>query len=264
MALISCPNCGKRITDRTEICPHCNAVLVKKDNTPIVSKDSIISNGKKSIPGILIATAEALVFTRLLAVMFGALCNIHLGEDGKLAFSEGSRAFQPNIIIILMVGLIALCVLPSILEKITKVRAKVFIIVISVVLALVFGISYLSGSTAIKLLTSAKDANGYRIVKDANGYRIVGEEIFRYARYVLFFYAAALPLYQGMFCLLNQSVTNKKGYVLQAIFALIALVLTLILSFVALSVLYMGTLGTALAGVLASLIMLILAGIRKK
>lgn len=68
MALISCPNCGKRITDRTEICPHCNAVLIKKDDTPIVSRDSIISNGKKRIPGVLIATVEALVFTRLLAV----------------------------------------------------------------------------------------------------------------------------------------------------------------------------------------------------
>ena len=47
MALISCPNCGKRITDRTEICPHCNAVLIQKDETPIVSKDSVISNVKK-------------------------------------------------------------------------------------------------------------------------------------------------------------------------------------------------------------------------
>lgn len=255
MALISCPNCGKRITDRTEICPHCNAVLIKKDDTPIVSKDSIISNGKKSIPGILIATAEALVFTRLLAVMFGALCNIYLGEDGKRAFSEGSRAFQPNIIIILMVGLIALCVLPSILEKIAKVRAKVFIIVISIVLALAFGIPYLSRSTAFALLASARDVNGYGIV---------GAAVIDYACCVPFFYAAALPLYQGMFCLLNQGVTNKKGYILQAIFALIALVLTLILSFIALSVFCMGTSGTALAGVLASLIMLILAGIREK
>ena len=255
MALISCPNCGKRITDRTEICPHCNAVLIKKDDTPIVSKDSIISSGKKSIPGILIATAEALVFTRLLAVMFGALCNIYLGEDGKRAFSEGSRAFQPNIIIILMVGLIALCVLPSILEKITKVRAKVFIIVISIVLALAFGIPYLSRSTAFELLASARDANGYSIV---------GVTVIDSACCVPFFYAAALPLYQGMFCLLNQSVTNKKGYILQAIFALIALVLTLILSFIALSMLGMWTWGTALAGALASLIMLIFAGIRKK
>lgn len=254
MALISCPNCGKRITDRTEICPHCNAVLIKKDDTSIVSKNSIISNGKKSILGVLIATVEALVFTRLLAVMFGALCNLYLGEDGKRAFSEGSRAFQSNIIIILMIGLIALCVLPSIFEKITKVRAKVFIIVISIILALAFGISYLSGSTAIKLLASAEGANGYRIV---------GEEVISYAHYVLFFYAAALPLYQGMFCLLNQSVTNKKGYILQAVFALIALVLTLILSFVALSVLCMGTLGTAYAGVFAALIALIIASVRK-
>ena len=139
-----------------------------------------------------------------------------------------------------MVGLIALCVLPSILEKIAKVRAKAFIIAIPIVLAFVFGISYLSWSTVLKLFSSARDANGYSIV---------GATVIYSARYVPFFYAAALPLYQGMFCLLNQSVTNKKGYILQAVFALIALVLTLILSFVALSVLCMGTLGTAYAGV---------------
>lgn len=254
MALISCPNCGKRITDRTEICPHCHAVLIKKDDAPIVSKDSIISNGKKRIPGVLIATVEALVFTRLLAVMFGALCNIYLGEDGKRAFSEGSRAFQSNIIIILMIGLIALCVLPSIFEKITKVRAKAFIIAIPIVLAFVFGISYLSWSTVLKLFSSARDANGYGIV----GVTVIG-----YARHVPFFYAAALPLYQGMFCLFNQSVTNKKGYILQAVFALIALVLTLILSFVALKALGMGTSGVAFAGVLAALIALIAVALRK-
>ena len=247
MALISCPNCGKRITDRTEICPHCNAVLIKKDDTPIVSKDSIISNVKKSILSVLVATVETFIFTRLLAAVFGALCNVYIGETGKRAFIEGSRAFQFNVIIISMVGLIALCVFPLILEKITKERAKVFIIVISIVLALAFGISYLSEPTAFKLLASAE----------------VGVEVIDYARYVLFFYAAALPLYQGMFCLLNQSVTNKKGYILQVVFALIALVLTLILSFVALSVLNMGISGTAFAGVFAALIALIIASVRK-
>ena len=255
MALISCPNCGKRITDRTEICPHCNTVLIKKEDTPIVSKDSFISNGKKSILGLLIATVEAFIFTRLLAVFFGILCNVYMGETGKRAFTEGSRAFQSNIIIILIVGLIALCVSPLILEKITKVRAKAFIIGVSVVLALVFGISYLSWSTAFKLLASARDANGYSIV---------GEMVIHDARYVLFFYAAALPLYQGMFCLLNQSIANKKGYIQQAVFALIALALTLILSFIALSVLCMGTMGTAFAGVFAALIALIIVSVRKK
>lgn len=254
MALISCPHCGKRVSDRTEVCPNCKTVLIQKNDEIVVSKETVISDGKKSILGVAIATVEAFVFTRLLGVILGVICNTFLGEDGKRAFVEGSRAFQSKMFIILVIGLIALCVLPLILERITKVKARTFVIAISVVLALAFGISYLSGPTAIKLLASAEDANGYRIV---------GEEVIGYARYVLFFYAAALPLYQGMFCLLNQSVTNKKGYILQVVFALIALVLTLILSFVALSVLHMGTLGTAYAGVFAALIALIIASVRK-
>lgn len=255
MALISCPNCGKRITDRTKVCPHCNTALIKKDDTPIVSKESVAADGKKSIFGVFIAAVEAFLFTKLLAVIFGALCNVYMGETGKRAFIEGSRAFRSNSILILAVGLAALCVCPLILEKITKMRAEALILAVSIVLALAFGIPYLSRATAFQLLASAKDANGCSIVE---------AEVMSYARYVPFFYAAALPLYQGMFCLLSQRTAGKKGILQQAVFALIALVLTLILSFIALSVLCMGTAGTAFAGVSSALIILFFAALRKK
>ena len=254
MALIYCPNCGKRITDRTEICPQCHTVLIKKDDTPVVSKESILSDGKKTIPAVAVAGVESLVFTRLLAAVFGILCHIFTGEDGRRAFTEGSRAFRVHMFVILLIGCIALSILPAILHKITRMKVKSSAIVVSAVLALLFGISYLSYSTAFHVLASARDIHGYGIV---------GETVIDYARCVPFFYAAALPLYQGMFYLLNQNVYNKSGYVSQAVFAGIALALTVISALIGIALLGMGTSGAVLAGVLSSVILFALAAIRK-
>lgn len=248
MALISCPHCGKRITDRTEVCPHCQTVLIQKNDTVIVSKASVLSDGKKNILAAAIATVEALVFTRLIGVGLGIVCNSFMGESGKRAFAEGSKAFQSNMLVILFVGLIALCVLPTMLERIAKVKAQTFVIAVSVVLALIFGISYASPSVVTKLFQKAN----------------VADEIMGYARIVPFYYAVTLPLYQGMFCLLNKNGNSKKGYIAQAVFAVIALVITAILAVVGLMILCMGTLGAVFAGVIASLLMFIVASLRKK
>lgn len=248
MALISCPHCGKRITDRTEVCPHCQTVLIQKNDTVIVSKASVLSDGKKNILAVAIATVEAFVFTRLIGTALGIICNYFMGEYGKRAFSDGSRAFQSNIYVILLVGLIIMFVLPMMLEKITKVKANTFVIAISVVLAFVFGISYASDSSIIKLLQKAN----------------VSPEVMAVARIVPFFYAVSLPLYQGMFYLLNRKDNSKKGYFSQAIFAVIALIITVIFAVVAVMILMMGTQGAAFAGALASLLMFIIASLRKK
>ena len=84
------------------------------------------------------------------------------------------------------------------------------------------------------------------------------------ARIVPFFYAVSLPLYQGMFYLLNRSENSKKGYIAQAFFAAIALMITVILAVVAVMILAMGTKGATFTGVLASLLMFIVASLRKK
>lgn len=248
MALISCPHCGKRITDRTEVCPHCQTVLIQKNDTVIVSKASVLSDGKKNILAAAIATVEAFIFTRLIGIGLGIVCNFFMGENGKRAFAEGNKAFQSNMFVILFVGLIALCVLPTMLERITKVKARTFVIAVSVVLALIFGISYASGSTAMRLLEEAN----------------VSPDVIISARIVPFFYAVALPLYQGMFCLLNQGTRGKKSYITQAVFVGIALVLTVVLAVVAVMILCMGTQGAAFAGAIASLLVFIVASLRKK
>ena len=82
-------------------------------------------------------------------------------------------------------------------------------------------------------------------------------------RYATSFYVVTMLLYQGMFCLLNQSIRRKCEYVLQAIFAGVALVLTVILVIIAVVPLGMGTLGAAAGGILASLIAFILVVARK-
>lgn len=255
MALISCPHCGKRITDRTEVCPHCKTVLIQKNNESIISKESILSDGKKNVPSIAIATAEAFVLARLIGAVCGIICNVFMGENGKRAFSEGSRAFQPYMFVILFIGLIALCVLPTMFERITKVKARTFVKALSIVLAIIFGISFAPWPLTYRLLQAPKDAHGYSIV---------GDDIVSDAIVVVFFYAVTLPLYQGMFYLLNRNENRKKGYISQVIFAAIALVITVILAVVLVAFFGMGTLGAAFAGAIASLLMFIAASLRKE
>ena len=38
MAIIVCPNCGKKVTDRMEKCPHCHAILIEQTEQPIILK----------------------------------------------------------------------------------------------------------------------------------------------------------------------------------------------------------------------------------
>ena len=254
MALISCPHCGKRITDRTEVCPHCQTVLIQKNDTVIVSKASVLSDGKKNILSVAIATVEAFVFTRLIGTALGIICNYFMGESGKRAFRDGSNAFQGNALIISVVGLVVLCVLPIILKKTAKMNSQTVVIAISVILALIFGISYCSRTSAYRL---------FRVYKDAIG-NYMGEDIFREASFVPFYYAVTIPLYQGMFFLLNYGKNGKKGYIGQAVFAAIALVITVILAVVLVAFFCMGTQGAAFAGALASLLMFIVASLRKK
>lgn len=45
MAIISCPNCGKQISSRVEVCPYCDATL----SVPSKQKESVIGSDKSRI-----------------------------------------------------------------------------------------------------------------------------------------------------------------------------------------------------------------------
>lgn len=255
MALIVCPNCGKRITDRAEVCPHCKTVLTQEKETPLVTKAGVLSDGKKHLRSAAIATVEAFAFTLLVGIILGVVCAVFLGKEGTTSFIKGGWVFQSRMLVVLSVGLIAQCIIPAILEKIANVKIKISVIILSVVLAFVFGLSYADLSSIYQILANAKDIHGYNVFS---------EDMIYYAARAVLFYVITTPLYQGMFCLLNQDTHDKKGNISQAIFAGIALALTVVLAFIGVGVFCMGTLGATFAGILVSFIMPILAGIRKK
>lgn len=248
MAQNYCSNCGKRITNRTEVCPHCKAVLKQTNENAFAANDGAFSGNLKNILGVIVATLEAVALTKLLCLILSVICGNFIGTRTRMAFSIGSQAFQNKMFAILAVGLIALCILPFALRKLIKTELKTSVIFISVTLALVFGLYYALSSSA------------YSILSINSFYNMGGTEMVRYATS---FYVVTMLLYQGMFCLLNQSIRRKCEYVLQAIFAGVALVLTVILVIIAVVPLGMGTLGAAAGGILASLIAFILVVARK-
>lgn len=175
MALIFCPHCGKRISDRVETCPL---------------------NVKKHLLAVAAATVEAFVLTNVLSIVLG-LCSSPLG-------AYATRAFRPQMVLISVVGLAVLCGRPLILQRIIPVKAQVVVAVLSAALAVLWGNAYFSYDAAQRILAAAVDTQGVPLV---------GAEVIVLARFVPFFNAVVLPLYQGGFYFLYLPENRKKMYI---------------------------------------------------
>ncbi len=251
MALIFCPHCGKRISDRVETCPHCNTALEQTSGKPVGVKECCPLNVKKHLLAVAAATVEAFVLTNVLSIVLG-LCSSPLGAYATRAFRVGSSAFRPQMVLISVGGLAVLCGLPLILQRIIPVKAQVVVAVLSAALAALWGNAYFSYDAAQRILAAAADTQGVPLV---------GAEVIGLARFVPFFNAVVLPLYQGGFYFLYRPENRKKTYRMQLIFAGLALVLTAVFGFVSIVVLHLGTQGAAFAGALAAILLFLSAAI---
>lgn len=238
MALIRCANCGKRITDRTEICPHCKAVLISRPDSTAAFKKSILPNSLKRLPSVVVATVETFVAAILTRFILENLCYIYMGEDYKQAIIEGSAAFRGRIAVILTIGFAAYGILPIVLKRFIKVKERICVIAISIILAVTFGASYFPRHSIMNLLEELGTPPMYV-------YPAIG---------LPFFYATVLPFWQGSSCLLNIIATKKKRIILQAVSIGTSLVLTAVLAYANVVVFRMGTQGAAYAGVLSSIV----------
>lgn len=69
MALITCPECGKEISDKAENCPNCGYVLVKNE-LPKIRRTELTPNSPKLIPGgLCVALGGFLIFGGLIMIV---------------------------------------------------------------------------------------------------------------------------------------------------------------------------------------------------
>ena len=85
MAIVKCPECGKKVSNQAELCPHCGitiselGLLPQEENEEAYateSKQPLIKLSKKAL--IIISVAFLLV-----VVLISSFCIFHLDESEK-------------------------------------------------------------------------------------------------------------------------------------------------------------------------------------
>ena len=130
MAIIVCPNCGKKVTDRMEICPHCHAVLIEQTEQPNITKEAIMASAKDSIVGVAIATVLTIVLVLIWSVIATIMAGYFMGNEAAIAVGSARGVFLSENLTILIVGAVLYCVLSALFNKKSGTQFVIGIIIL--------------------------------------------------------------------------------------------------------------------------------------
>lgn len=117
MAIIKCPACGKQITDRMEKCPHCNTILIEKQNEEPITKESIKSSAKDSIIGVVSALVLTLVVEKVWSIITCIYAGKFMGSLALEAVSYAESVFDSKNLMLLIVDAVLFCVIGFIVQN---------------------------------------------------------------------------------------------------------------------------------------------------
>ena len=95
MALITCPECGKEISDTARSCPNCGYPITAKENEENLTTSAAIGGapkGKNSTKTIAIACA-------IIAIIVGVVCFLSKGQDNIVGTWEDSTTVDGLVVI---------------------------------------------------------------------------------------------------------------------------------------------------------------------
>ena len=110
MAIIKCPSCSGKISDKAKVCSHCNYDLVKKSTADGLNEEQLAS--KKRIE----------LIKRRYSLQMQAMIGIILVLGGSLMWYFGGRGFAS----VMSISGIALLVVGAALYLTTRVRLLLF------------------------------------------------------------------------------------------------------------------------------------------
>lgn len=110
MAIIKCPSCSKKISDKAKICSHCQFNLVSKSTSDGLNEEQLAANKKMAH------------IKRRYSLQMQAMIGIILVLGGALMWYFGGRGFQ-SIKEIISLSLLAI---GSVLYLATRVRLILF------------------------------------------------------------------------------------------------------------------------------------------
>ena len=248
MAIISCPNCGKQITDRMEICPHCYTVLLKPKEASNMTKDTIkmvLKCGGNFAKNRIILVLFATFFTILtcsiwcafairLAIPMGELARNSV-DHAKSLFFYMPMPYSTFKLLILEAAL--LCILPILLkEKATLQR------VVGIAATVLFGII------------------GFFVQHHATlTLRGITPEEMSYCLSLSLGFGSAFPMLLGSLLLLRSESKLKKSVAIQIGLCAIFIVLSVVLGYLMVNLLAMGMNSLSIGNLIAAVAVLVLA-----
>lgn len=241
MAIVKCPNCGKKITDRMEKCPHCNAILIEKKQEEPITKERIKSSAKDSIISVAIALVLTLVIEKVWSIITCIYAGNFMGMIAAEAVEYAEGAFYSKNLVLLIVGALLFCGL-SILFKQKSATQFVGGVILTVLFCV---IGFIMQNNAIMNSNVPIDALAY-------------------AKSLSLGFGFAFPMVWGCLSISSYERTLKKSLLMQVVLGVVFTVSSLILGVLLLVVLKMGTNGLSLGNLAAAIIILILAVLTNK
>ena len=243
MAIIFCSQCGKKVTDRMTVCPHCQAVLIKKVQPEPVTKEAIKESLKVDLKGELGGIGIALGITLLTAFIWSFFAIIvmgrYIGNEAAVAVGYARQAFFSKGLLLLVIEALILCAL-SIFCKKNAILHFAFTTVIALLCALI-----LRAFLPVLLLK-----NGV-VEADKLAYTMMAAPGF----------AFAFPALLGALTLAGIGRPLKTGIILQAGLCATFLVLSVVLCLLTIVLFGMGTGGLAIGNLITAIIVLLLAAL---
>ena len=242
MAIIFCSQCGKKVTDRMTVCPHCQAVLIKKAESKPVTKEEI----QVSLKGDLMGVGISLGITLLMAFIWSFFALIvmgrYLGNEAAVAVGYARQAFFSKGLLLLVIESLILCVL-SVFCKKNAILHFAFTTVIALLCALI-----LRAFLPAFLLKSG----------------VVQPDKLAYTMMAAPGFAFAFPALLGALTLAAFDRPLKTGIILQAGLCAVFFVLSVVFCLLMIVLFGMGTHGLATGNLITAIIVLLLAALSGK
>ena len=233
MAIIKCPSCGKKITDRMEKCPHCNAMLIEKEQKQSITKESIKSSAKESVEGVALALIMTLAVEKVWKFFAMILSGRIIGSTALTAVFFADETFYTKSIVILIVGAVLFCTL-SILFKQRSSTQFVGGIALTILFCV---IGFVVQNTSIMNMN-------------------VPPEIIDYTRQLSLGFGFAFPMIFGSFSILSYERSLKKSLLVQLILGFVFIVYSVLVEIFLLLTLKMGMAGFSLGNLIISIVIL--------
>lgn len=231
MAIIVCPNCGKKVTDRMEICPHCHAVLIEQTEQPNITKEAIMASAKDSIVGVAIATVLTIVLVLIWSVIATIMAGYFMGNEAAIAVGSARGVFLSENLTILIVGAVLYCVLSALFNKKSGTQFVIGIIITILFCMIGFGIQN-------------------KEIMNSN----VPPQCVMYAKSLSLGFGFAFPMILGSLSIASYNRTLKKALIMQGVISVGFIVLSLVLDVLVIAGFRMGTQGLSIANLITAIV----------